>query len=173
MRTVSRLAIAMLAGSTMVPAGTSPLPAQTPPRLRVVVPRPLLALALNDLTFGSVLPGIPVTVPVHDPRNAGLFEIQGPEESSVRVEFALPAALVADGGALLPIQFGPGDGFADFSRGRPPRGQLFDPHTPVIGTLGPNGRLFLHLGGTVVPSRPQQGGVYRATISMTVYDLGT
>lgn len=168
----STVAIAMLAASALVAFPASSLSAQLR-RAAVVIPTPLLALALNDLEFSTVLPGIPSSVPVHDPRHAGLFEIQGPPDGSVRVEFVLPAALSSDGGALLPISFGPGDGFADFSRGRPPRGLLFDPHAPVTGTLGPNGRLFVRMGGTVLPAQTQAGGAYRATISMTVYDLGS
>jgi len=160
----------MLAASALI---ASPLAAQVRRAAAVKIPTPLLALALSDLEFNTVLPGIPLSVPVFDPRHAGLFEIQGPADASVRVEFVLPAALVSDGGALLPIQFAPGDGFADFSRGRPPRGVVFDPHGPVISTLGPNGRLFLRMGGTVLPARTQAGGAYRATISMTVYNLGS
>jgi hypothetical protein len=168
----SKLAIALLAAATMVLARAAPLRAQAGPK-RVVPVQPLLALAVNDLTFGTVLPGIPSSVSVRDPHHAGLFEIDGPADASVRVEFILPAALAASGGALLPISFGPGDGFADFSHGHPPRGTLFDPHAPVIGALGPNGRLFVRMGGTVLPGRPQAGGEYHATISMTVYDLGS
>jgi len=167
----SKLAIAMFAASTSVLGCASPLRAQA--RSALKVPAPLLALAINDLTFGTVLPGVASSVHVHDPRHAGLFEIEGEADGSVRVEFVLPAALASDHGALLPITFGPGDGFADFSRGRPPRGLLFDPHAPVTGTLGPNGRLFLRMGGTVLPSLLQPGGAYRATIFLTVYDLGS
>jgi hypothetical protein len=167
-----RLAVAMLVASAMGPLRAPALRAQVPLQHVKVVP-PLLALALNDLSFGTVLPGVPSTVNVHDPHRAGLFEVEGPPGGSVRVEFVLPAALESGGGALLPISFGPGDGFADFSRGRPPRGLVFDPHAPVIGNLGPNGRLYVRMGGTVVPGRPQAGGAYRATIAMTVYDLGS
>jgi hypothetical protein len=164
----SKLAVAVLALSATVPWCPSPLGAQA----RTQVVPPLLALALNELDFGTVFPGIPLSVPVHDPRNAGLFEVQGPPGASVRVEFILPGALAASGGGLLPVAFGPRDGYADFSRGRPPRGLSFDPHAPVIGSLGPNGRLYLRLGGTALPARTQPGGDYRATIFMTVYDLG-
>lgn len=163
----------MLAASAMVALRVSSLSAQVRRAAVVVIPTPLLALALNDLEFSTVLPGIPLSVPVFDQRHAGLFEIEGPVDASVRVEFALPAALTADHGALLPVRFGPEDGFADFSHGHPPRGLVFDPHGPVISTLGPNGRLFVRMGGTVLPARTQAGGAYRATISMTVYDLGS
>lgn len=160
--------VAVLAASATLPWGASPLRGQA---LTKPVP-PLLALSLNELNFGSVLPGIPSSVPVHDPRNSGLFQVQGPPGTSVRVEFVLPGALATGGGALLPLRFGASDGYADFSRGRPPRGLVFDPHAPVIGALGPNGDLYLRLGGTVMPSRTQPGGDYRATIFMTVYDTG-
>jgi hypothetical protein len=165
------LIVATLA-ALLAPLPASHLAAQVR-RPQIAVPFPLEVFAHRSLQFGSVLAGIPSSVNVHDPRHSALFEIQGPPETSVRIELVLPASLTAEGGATLPINFGPGDGFADFSRGRPPRGTLFNPHTPLISTLGPNGRLFLSLGGTVLPARPQQGGLYRATIFLTIYDLGS
>jgi len=159
----------MLAVATMSLARAAPLRAQAHPRPTVPVP-PLVALAISDLTFGTVLPGIPSSVSVGDPHHAGLFEINGPAGTSVRVEFALPMALAGDGGALLAISFGPGDGFADFDCGP---GLVFNPHAPVIGALGPTRRLHVRMGGTVLPGRPQAGGAYHATISLTVYNLGS
>jgi hypothetical protein len=168
----SGLAVAVLAASMLAPAWATPLQAQRRPVPVIVVP-PLTAVAVSDLSFGTVLPGIPVSVSTSDPHHAGQFEVQGPADASVRVEFVLPAALLAFYGAMLPVSFGPGDGFADFSHGHPPRGLVFDPHAPVIGSLGPNGRLVLRLGGTVTPTPTQTGGDYSATISMTVYNLGS
>lgn len=165
------LAIVLLATSTMVLDPASGLWAQAGPASAVV--RPLLALAHNDLSFGYVLPGVPSTVNVHDPRHAALFEIQGPAEASVRVELLLPSALRSAAGDLLPVSFGPEDGYSDFSRGRPPRGTVFDPHGPLISSLGPNGKVYVRLGGTVTPARPQASGVYSATIFLTVFDLGS
>jgi len=135
------------------------------------VPRPFMAIAHRDLAFGNVLPGIPERVPPHD-RHAGLFEIQGTAGGTVRVEFLLPDALRASFGAELPIGFAHGDGYADFSHGKPPRGVLFDPRTPLVMDLGPNGKLLVRLGGTVSPTRDQAGGPYHAAVSITVYDLG-
>ena len=164
----SKLAIAMLTASMLAPVWASPLQAQRRPLPVLVVP-PLTALALNDLTFSSVLPGIQSTVSVHDAYHAGLFEIQGPASASVRVELVLPAALISDEGALLPISFGHADGSAEYGSHTVP----FAPHAPVIAALGSDGRLFIRLGGTVLPGRPQAGGTYRATISITVYNLGS
>jgi hypothetical protein len=164
----SKLAIAMLTASMLAPAWASPLKAQRRPVPVIVVP-PLTALALNDLTFGTVLSGISSSVAANDAQHAGLFEIQGPAGASVRVDFVLPAALVSDQGVLLPVRFAHADGSAEFGG----HSLQFDPHTPVIAALGPDKRLFIRLGGTVVPGRPQAGGSYRATISITVFNLGS
>jgi hypothetical protein len=150
--------------------------AAPPAAAQFVVPddghaRPFMAFAQRDLSFGQVFPGIPESVLSSDPRQAGLFEIQGTPESPVRVEFVLPSALQSSHGALLPIEFRHGDGQADFSRGRF-RGVFFDPRTPLVADLGPNGKLWVRLGGTVLPTRDQAGGAYYATISITVFDLG-
>lgn len=169
---MGKLTIAMLAASVVAPGFFSPLRAQAFPS-HGKMPPPLLALAVTDLSFGTVLPGIPSSVTVRDPRHAGLFEIQGPAGASVRIEFVLPTALTSEQGSLMPISFGPGDGFADPSRGRPPRGQVFDPHAPLIQSLGPNGRLYVRIGGTVRPGRPQASGSYSATISLTIFNLGS
>lgn len=166
-----RSAFAVLTVLVLSPAAASSLQAQRRPLPVRVVP-PLTALALNDLSFGTVLPGIPVSVSPTDPRHCGQFEIRGPANASVRVDFTLPAALTS-GAAQLPIAFGGGDGLGDFSHDTPPRSIRFDPHMPVIATIGPNGMFFLRLGGTVSPSPIQSGGAYSATISITVYNLGS
>jgi hypothetical protein len=166
------LAILLLLASAPVPAVVPALGAQarTP---RVVVPEPLMAIARNNLTFGNVLAGIPSIVEVHDVRRAGLFEIRGPADASVRVEFILPDALTSFAGDRLPLQFGARDGFADHSVTRLPGGIYFDPFTPLVASLGSGGRLFVHLGGQAQPARLQPGGEYRAVIYLTVYDLGS
>lgn len=172
----SRFVIAMLAASSLLTSGrVPPLLAQRRALARPSEPliaTPLHAVALNDLSFGTVLPGIPLSVPVGDPR-AGEFEILGSVGESVRVEFGLPLALIAHDGSLLPLTFGSSDGFASFSRGHAVPGFVFNPQAPVITTLGPDGRLFLRMGASVFPGRPQAAGSYRATITLTVFDLGS
>ena len=162
--------VALLAACAALSLGVAPLRAQS--RVVPVVP-PLLALGLNELSFGTILPGIPASVSSSDAHNAGLFQVQGPAGASVRVEFVLPSALVADDGARLPVSFGSRDGLADFGGDLGPHGRPFDPHAPVIGCLGGTGRLFLRIGGTALPARPQSRGTYRATIYLTVFDLGS
>jgi hypothetical protein len=132
-----------------------------------------MAIARRDLRFGEVLPGIPESVRPIDISKAGLFEIQGMPAGMVRIEFVLPDALRSAEGAVMPLDFNPSDGYADFGRGRPPRGLRFDPRVPLVAVLGPNGRLHVRLGGTVAPTRNQPRGVYHATIALTVFDLGS
>lgn len=167
-----KLLLSLCAASVLTPWAASLLGAQvaSPEHGH---PRPLMAHSVSDLDFGNVFPGIPVTVPAGDARHAAMFEIEGPSGMSVRVEITLPTALVTHHGARLPVRFGARDGYADFSRGMPPRGLVFDPNGPVLGSLGPNGELYIRLGGTAEPERGQTSGWYRATIFLTVYDVGT
>jgi hypothetical protein len=116
--------------------------------------------------------GIPSTVLPSDVRAAGLFEISGSKHKSVRVELILPTSLTSDGGHEMPISFGPGDGAAATDMGRF-HGVPFDPTQPLVVTLGANGKLWVRLGGTVLPSARQAGGEYSATIFLSVYDLGS
>ncbi len=162
--------IAALA-ATVTSGGAAPLRAQTriPSEPR---PRPLLALAHSDLRFGTVLPGIPSRVDARDLGHAALFELRGPVGAAVRIDLLLPTALGGVGDALLPISFGPGDGLAGPTRDSP-SSIGFNPNSPLIATLGPIGSLWVRLGGTVLPGRPQIGGPYSGTIVITVFALGS
>ncbi len=171
----STLVIAMLATYAMAAAPASSQTRAIVPHavtLRLVVPR-LTVLSVNDLAFGTIFPGIPTSVPVADPSRAGLFKIVGATSGSVRVDFLLPAALISNSGDQLPLEFAHTDGFAGLSRDTPAGGLSFDPHQPLIGTLGPDGRLWLRLGATALPHRPQPNGAYSATIYVSVYELGS
>jgi len=137
-----------------------------------VVPRPLVAIARRDLSFGMVLPGIPASVLTSDVRYSGLFEIHGTKYGTVRVELLLATTLTSSTGQELPMSFGPGDGAAATDRGRF-HGVPFDPRQPLIATLGANGKLYVRLGGTVLPSRAQADGTYRATITLSIFELGS
>ncbi len=135
------------------------------------VPRPLLVVAHRDLSFGTIVRGIASSVSAHS-GEAGLFEIQGEPYASIRVDFILPTAMTSDEGDLLQLLFGPGDGTTILGLARTVA-IGFDPREPLITTLGPIGKLQIRLGGTVLPMQQQQGGTYRATVSLTVFDLGS
>ncbi len=133
--------------------------------------QPVVATGRQDLTFGIVLPGLPATVSRLDAANSGQYGIRGASRTEVRVELTLPATLDSPGGASMPLQFGAGDG--GFSV-RPAIGssQAFDPRVPLVTDLSSSGRLFIWLGGTVLPASSQAQGNYSATIVMTVSYTG-
>ena len=136
------------------------------------VPRPLVVVARRDLRFGTVIRGMPSPVLTSDVRHSGLFEINGARHESVRIEFLLPTSLTSVDGHELLIAFGPGDGAAATDMGRF-HGVPFDPRQPLIATLGANGKLYIRLGGTALANHGQAAGTYRATIFLSVFDLGS
>ncbi len=78
--------------------------------------------------------------------------------------------MLSDGfGHSLPLSFASGDGVV--AKGLLPI--PFDPNGPFVGTLGVLGQLWVVLGGTALPSPQQPGGIYRATIILTVSQLGS
>lgn len=143
--------------------------AQVAPAARV--PRTLTAMALRDLRFGTLLPGIPMSVLYDDVQRAGLFEVRGEKSVTVRIELTLPPSMTTSSGYELPLIFGPGDGAFAYDRGRP-HGMPFDPGAPLVAILGASGKLYIRLGGTALPDRLQATGEYSGTISLTVYDVG-
>jgi hypothetical protein len=163
---LGRAALAVAVFMVVVPGfGVS----QLAPRARV--PRTLTAMALRDLRFGTLLPGIPMSVLYDDVHRAGLFEVWGERSASVRIELTLPPSMTTSSGYELPLFFGPGDGAFAPDRGRP-HGIPFDPRAPLVAILGASGKLYIRLGGTALPDRMQATGEYSGTISLTVYDVG-
>lgn len=132
----------------------------------------LVAIAHRDLRFGTVLPGINSSIRPYQLRRAGLFEVRGRRNTSIRIDLALPATMTSTGGHEMPLVFGSGDAIAAPTPDQFPA-TWFNPHDPLVTVLGFFGRLFVALGGTVEPARGQAGGAYSATISLSVYNLGS
>lgn len=133
--------------------------------------RPLNPRGRQDLTFGLLLPGVPVQVSPLDGANAGQFEIRGRRNTEIRVDLTLPAAMVSGRGATVPLQFAANDGGVS---PRPSQVAIrsFDPRVPLLVRLPGNGRMYLFLGGTALPGPQQEAGNYRASITLTVAYTG-
>lgn len=133
--------------------------------------RPLSGFSRQNLQFGALFPGVPAAVARTDALRAGQFELRGERLTEVRVDLALPAALVGAGGQTLPLRFASGDAghalTADIAAAAG-----FDPRAPLVARLSNNGRLYIFLGGTAVPSATQQSGTYTAQVTATVAYLG-
>lgn len=129
--------------------------------------RPLTASSRQDLTFGTIIAGIPATVLRTDALNAGQVELRGQRNTQVRVDITLPAAMARVGGGSVPLVFGAADGGYSTS-GTIATATAFDPRAPLIATLSAAGRLYVYLGGQAQPATQQTPGAYSATITVTV-----
>lgn len=133
--------------------------------------RPVSAIGQQDLNFGMVIRGVPVTVSRFDAANAGQFEVRGQRDAEVQIVLTLPAHLAAGAGALLPIEFSSVDG--GIATDRTVGGtQSFDPNLSVTVVLPTNGKAYVYLGGTVRPGPQQPIGAYSATITLTAAYTG-
>jgi hypothetical protein len=133
--------------------------------------RPLTGTGTTPLTFGVIFPGVPTSVPRTDAVRAGSFDVRGTKNLQVRFDFALPAAMTNARGQSLPLVFGASDGgYADTRTIG--TATEFDPRVPLLARLGKTGRLYIWLGGTVVPGAQQGTGTYSATVTMTMAYTG-
>lgn len=146
-------------------AGT-PLAAQAPAGslpVQATVLSPIVVTGQRDLDFGTVTPGVPVTVSTTD-LVSGRFRVRGGNGLTVLATFTLPGSLT-NGAATLPV----GAWTARWSPNAGPGGTSFNPlsaGTPV--TLSGGGQAFLFLGATLAPGVGQPAGAYAATITLSV-----
>lgn len=128
--------------------------------------KPVTVTGIRNLTFGTVLPGVPRVVLRTDPANSGQFDIKVPK-SPVLLTFVLPLTMTGPGGALLPLTFGASDG--GYSQTQTIGSQVgFDPKQSYTATVPNNGRASIFLGATATPATNQRAGAYTATIVLTV-----
>jgi len=133
--------------------------------------RQLSATGQQNLSFGTLIPGVPVTISRFDPASAGQFEIRGQRGLEVRIDLTLPSSLTAGASATMPLEFTSVDG--GLATDRTVGGtQSFDPRLPVTVVLPGNGKAYVYLGGTVRPAPDQAIGPYAATITLTVSYTG-
>jgi spore coat protein U-like protein len=130
----------------------------------------------QGILFGTVVAGTPTTINPQTSASAGFFVIQGARRAEISVTFTLPAELRAGTGPYtIPLTFG---ATAACGRDRLPQGgcTLFDPATGLVDRIRnqapPNNHYHIWLGGTISPAAGQMGGVYTATVTMTVTYTG-
>ena len=119
----------------------------------------------RNLDFGGVIPGTPKTVAVSD-ATSGRLRVRGENGAQVLLSFALPANLVS-GANQLPI--GTWTGYWNQSASTN-GGTAFTPSSslsPAVLSAGA-GQLFVYIGGRVSPATNQPGGVYSATVTLSV-----
>jgi hypothetical protein len=133
--------------------------------------RPLRVTGQHDLVFGSILPGVAVTIRPTDASRSAQLEISGPKFTQVVLTFSLPPSMTSTAGDAMPLTFGP------TSAGYSPTGSvadetLFDPSAPITVTLDKNGRGVVFLGATLRPNGRQRAATYSATLTLTLSPSG-
>src|SRR5438309_432726 len=68
--------------------------------------RPLTVSRVRDLTFGTVLPGVPRVISRTDPTNSGQFDLVGTKNNQVLLTFVLPLVMTGPASATMPLSFG-------------------------------------------------------------------
>lgn len=134
--------------------------------------RPLSVRGTQGITLGNVIPGVPTTVPYSDGARAAQFEIRAQRGVEVEVFFTLPGTLAGPAGATMPLAFATNAAGLSLT-GNPASASPRNPALPftVRPTAG-NGRAYVFLGVTALPTGVQRAGAYSGTVSVTVAYTG-
>ncbi len=161
---LSRASFAVL--SVSVAVWTAPLGAQNNASANVTatVQQPITVTKNNDLSFGTVFPGLNKSIAV-TAGGAAKFTVGGQASTPVNLTFSLPAT-IASAGNTLPISTWTGH-FRDVDQ--PTGGTTFTPSVSATSaTLSASGGLFVYVGATAEPTGAQAAGSYSGTMTMTV-----
>ncbi|HEX5005433.1 MAG TPA: hypothetical protein VFV65_08955 [Gemmatimonadales bacterium] len=122
-------------------------------------------VGVQNLAFGTVIPGVPVTIAPTDAVRAGQYRITGLFLATVTVTFTLPTAMNrVGGGASIPLTFLNTSGQWDPAVGAT---TTFNPNSPYTAFVW-LGTTLVSLGGRASPAPSQLGGSYTSNIIMTV-----
>jgi hypothetical protein len=138
----------------------------------VVVTTGMTLTTLHDLTFGSVIKGVPTTI-LPTAANAGEWQVSGSANAFVVISFTLPTTLTniqALPGSTMPISFSATSAIWRRSTNNPAGGNTFDPSTGAVGRLGPppNFNMFVWIGGTVNPALSAKPGIYQGNVIISL-----
>ncbi len=127
----------------------------------------------NNLTFGTVFPGIPKTISKTTAGLAAEFYISGTAGSEITIDFALPTYMNV-GSSNMQVIFQETDCAIDTSATPDqtnPEFNNLDPWHTLTYRIGSNG-LYVWLGGIIVPGLTQTQGSYSSNIVITVTYTG-
>lgn len=121
---------------------------------------------MRNLTFGTLIPGVPSAVPPTDRSRAARFDVRGDRTQALQLVFALPLHLDGPSGARLPVRYGPSAATYSLNAGMADA-VAFDPAIPFTVSLPNSGRIQVNLGGTAMPTTTTPAGRYTAVITLT------
>lgn len=128
-----------------------------------------LVSAVQGISFGALLPGVPTLVSPMDVVRAARLIIDGTLGQSLSVTWILPAAMTSANGARLPVSFLVGDATYSPTAGTADV-MLYDPTRPFSVVGGRHGALTL--GGRALPSASQPSGKYVGQVTVQVTYTG-
>ncbi|HYW52095.1 MAG TPA: hypothetical protein VE861_15880 [Gemmatimonadaceae bacterium] len=130
----------------------------------------LVVRPVQNLTFGTLLPGVPTTIDALDLARSAQIEVKSARGETFEIRFTLPAALLG-AGSTLPLAFGSSS--AGVSASSSPSAMVrFDPKLPARFTFPSTNKITFFLGGQALPTRAQPIGAYNAPVIITITNLG-
>jgi hypothetical protein len=144
----------------------APLAAQNSASANVTatVQQPITVTKNNDLSFGSVFPGLDKPIAV-TAGGAAKFTVAGQASTPVNLTFTLPATIASGGNTLTIASWTGHHATTDVTSG----GTTFTPSaSATAATLSGTGGLFVYVGATAQPTVTQASGSYSGSMTMTV-----
>ncbi len=130
----------------------------------------LIVRPLQNLSFGSLLPGVPSTVDALNLARSAQIEVKSLQGATFEIRFTLPTALTG-AGTTLPLAFSSSS--AGVSASSSPSALVrFDPNYAARFTFTSTNKVTFFLGGQARPTGVQSVGAYSAPIVVTITNLG-
>jgi hypothetical protein len=128
------------------------------------VQQPITVTKNNDLSFGSVFPGVDKSIAV-TAGGAAKFTVAGQASTPVNLTFTLPATIASGGNSLAIGSWAGHFSGIDVTTG----GTTFTPSaSATAATLSALGGLYVYVGATAQPTVTQAAGSYSGSMTMTV-----
>ena len=162
--TPSAMGLALAALATLCWAGAAQAQNNASATITATVQQPITVTKNNDLSFGSVFPGVDKSIAV-SAGGAAKFTVAGQTSTPVNLTFTIPATIASGGNNLALANWTAHHATTDVTTG----GTTFTPSASATSaTLSGSGALYVYVGATAQPTPAQASGSYSGSMTMTV-----
>jgi hypothetical protein len=163
-RTSSLVRLAVGALAPLCALGSAHAQNNASATVTATVQQPITVTKNNDLSFGTVFPGVDKSIPV-TAGGAAKFTVAGQASTPVNLTFTIPATITSGGNNLALASWSGHHATTDVTSG----GTTFTPSaSATTATLSGSGALYLYVGATAQPTASQAAGSYSGNMTMTV-----
>lgn len=156
--------LALVAFITLLGAASAQAQNNASATVTATVQQPITVTKNNDLSFGSVFPGVDKSIAV-TAGGAAKFSVAGQASTPVNLTFSIPATIASGGNDLTLASWTGHFAPTDVTTG----GTTFTPSASATSaTLSGSGALFVYVGATAQPTSTQASGSYSGNMTMTV-----